>query len=318
VGIIKFFAERSFFAAMMSFFVVLIGGVVLSGLKLQEFPDAEIPMTFVSTNVSSAAASDIESGVTNRIEDELRSVAGIDYMTSESSEGRSMIRISIDDGEDLDKVNDDIQSAVDNTQDILDEEIPSVEPFNTGRFAVMSFGVYTEEGTESDLQNYSRELEKKIRKLSTVSGVDVNGLREREFIIELNPDLIKAYKLDFNTISDKIRKRNIESSGGLLNDDGLEKRILTYSKINSVEELSEMIVGIKNGGIKIRLSDIATITDTFEKKESSSYIGENMGISFDINKASYFLTNFFVVMSYRTFYLSSYFYYIIRFRNTWC
>lgn len=286
MGIIKFFAERSFFAAMMSVFVIFMGSLILSGLKLQEFPDAEIPMTRIVTSVSSAAASDIESGVTNRIEDELRSVSGIDYMTSETEEGSSVIRISINDGEDLDKVNDDIQSAVDNTQNILDDEIPKVEPFNPGRFAVMSFGVYTETESEADLQNYARELEKKIRKLKTVSGATANGLREREFIVELNPDLIKAYKLDFNTISEKIEKRNTESSGGLLKDSGLEKRLLTYSKINNVDELAEMVIGIKAGGVKIRLKDVATVTDTFEKKVSSSYIGTEKGISFDINKAS--------------------------------
>lgn len=286
MSFLRFFATKSFFAAMVSFLVVLLGGFVLSGMKLQEFPDMELPMTFITTSVNSAAASDIENGVTNRIEDELKSVSGLKFTSSESKEGRSFIRIRIDDSEDLDKVNDDIQSAVDRSGDILDDEIPFVEPFTTGRFAVMSFGVYSEKATESELQQYTRELEKKVRKLSTVSSVSVSGLREREFIVELNPDKIRAYKLDFNIISSKIQRRNVETSGGLLNDNGLEKRILTYSKIDSVEELENVIVGIRNNGLNVKLKDVATVTDTFEKKTSSSYIDEHLGISFDVNKSS--------------------------------
>ena len=284
--VLRFFASKSFFASMFSFLVIIIGGFILSGMKLQEFPDMELPMNFVTTSVSSAAASDIENGVTNRIEDELKSVGGIKYTTSESKEGRSFIRIMIDDSEDLDKVNNEIQSAVDRSGDILDGENPKVEPFTTGRFSVMSFGVYSTEATEADIQTYSRELEKKLIKLSTISSVDVNGLREREFLVELNPDKIRSYKLDFNLISDKIKKRNIESSGGLLNAEGLEKRILTYSKISNIEDLKNTIVAITNSGINIKLKDIALVTDTFEKKDSSTYIGENLGLSFDIKKAS--------------------------------
>ncbi len=286
MGFLRFFAERSFFAAMMSFLIVFLGGFVLSGMKLQEFPDMELPMTFISTSVNSAAASDIENGVTNRLEDELKSVSGIEYSTSTSKEGSSRIQIRINESEDLDDVNSDIQSAVDRSNDILDGEIPTVTPFSTGLFSVLSFGVYSDEATTDELQSYSRELEKKIRKLSTVSSVDVNGLREREFIVELDPDKIKAYKLDFNIISSKIQRRNIETSGGLLNDDGIEKRILTYSKINNVEDLGETIIGIRNGGINVRLKDVAIIKDTYEKKEASSFIGEKIGISFDVNKAS--------------------------------
>lgn len=286
MNFIKFFAERSFFAAMMSVLTIILGGGVLSGMKLQEFPDMELPMTFVTTSVNSAAASDIENGVTNRLEDELKSVSGIKFSSSESKEGRSFIRIRIDDSEDLDSVNDDIQSAVDRANDILDDEIPTVEPFTTGRFSVMTFGVYSETANESEMQSYSRELEKKLRKLSTVSSVDAHGMREREFIVNLDPDIIKAYKLDFNLISNKIAKQNIESSGGLINDSGVDKRILTYSKIDDVEELGNIIVGISKNGTNILLKDIATLEDSFEEKEQSSYIDEYLGVSFDINKAS--------------------------------
>lgn len=286
MNFINFFAKRSFFAAMMSFLLIIIGGISLSKMKLQEFPDMELPMTFVTTNVSSAAASDIENGVTNRLEDELKSVSGIKYTNSESKEGSSRIIIRINDEEDIDKVNDDIDSAIDRANDILDDEIPFVEPFTTGRFSVMSFGVYSETATHSELQAYSRELEKKIRKLKTVSSVDSNGLREREFLVELDPDKIKAYKLDFNLISDKINKRNIETSGGLLKSEGVEKRILTYSKIENIDDLKNTIIGIRNGGVNIRLKDVANVLDTYEKKENSSYIGTHLGISFDINKSS--------------------------------
>lgn len=286
MNFLKYFVDKTFFATLMSVFVMLIGGMTLSNMHLQEFPDMEIPMTLVTTTVTGAAASDMEYGVTNKIEDELKSVAGIDEYSSTSKEGVSQIRIFINEEEDLDKVNTDIQSAVDRAQDILDNEIPYVEPFSLGRFAVMSFGVYSETATEPELQEYTRQLEKKLRKLSSVSGLTVNGAREREFLIELDPDKIKAYKLDFNTISDKIVKRNVETSGGLLETSGGEKRILTYSRFQNQEEIENTIISILENGITVKLKDIAVVIDSFERKTASVFINNKEGISFDVNKAT--------------------------------
>lgn len=286
MGIINYFVDKTFFASIISAFVMLVGGMTLSNMHLQEFPDMEIPMTLVTTTVQGAAASDIEYGVTNKIEDELKSVAGIDEYISTSKEGRSQIKIFIDEEEDLDKVNDDIQAAVDRAQDILDDEIPIVEPFSLGRFAVMSFGVYSDNATEFELQEYTRQLEKKLRKLPSVSGLDINGAREREFLIELEPDKIKAYKLDFNTISNKLVIRNVEASGGLLDTQDGEKRILTYSRFQNQEDIENTILDILDNGTIVKLKDVATVKDTYETKTSSAFINNKEGISFDIKKAT--------------------------------
>lgn len=286
MSILKYFVDKTFFASLMSFFVMLLGGTTLYNIHLQEFPDMEIPMTMVYTTVSGAAASDMEYGVTNKIEEELKSVSGIDEYFSSSKEGFSRIRIYINENEDLDKVNEDIKTAVDRVQGLLDDEIPTVEPFTLGRFAVMTFGLYSDTATEKELQQYARELEKKIRKISTISGVDVNGMREREFSIELNPEKTRAYKLNYNLISNKLAKTNIEASGGLLEKNGIEKRILMYSRMQNITDVENIIIKILDNGSIIKLKDIAVITDTYERKTSSAYVNNREGISFDIKKAT--------------------------------
>lgn len=283
---LRYFVNKTFFATMMSGFIIFVGLMVASQLKLQEFPDMEMPMTTIKVTAKNAAASDMESGAANRIEEELKSVSGLDEFISYSKEGSTTIRVFIDEQEDLDKVNDDIQSAVDNTTDIIDNEIPKVSPFTSGRFDVMSFGVYSETATESELQIYARELDKKLSKISSISTATINGLREREFIVELDQNKIRAYKLDFNTISSKISKRNIETSGGLLEVGDREKRILTYSKYKSVEELGDTIISILDNGSMLRLKDVATIKDSFEDKTSSSYVDNHLGFSVDVKKST--------------------------------
>ena len=281
---IEFFAKRAFFASMMTFMIILLGSATLSGIKLQELPDTTIPVTSIIATDRGKAASDIEYGITNRIEEELKSVAGLDEYLSTSEEGLSSIKVFIQDGEDIDKVNQDIKDAVDRVNDLPDDVTPIVTPFTSGSFAVLSFGVVSDSATTSELQEYGRILEKRLRSVSGVSDVTVTGLREREFVVELNQNKIESLGLDINSIINSLKKRNIDTSGGLVDSGAIEKRIITSSKIENVQHVRDTIVGTTVNGGTILLSDIAVVKDYFEDKTESALVNGKIGLSFEIEK----------------------------------
>lgn len=179
---IKFFAERAFFASMMTCMIILIGGATLSGIKLQELPDTTMPVTVITASDKGKAASDIEYGITNRIEEELKSVSGIDEYLSTSEEGLATIKVYIQESEDVDKVNQDIKDAVDRVSDLPDDVTPIVSPFTSGSFPVLNFGVVSEKATLKEMQTYSRQLEKGcglLRECQTLLYTDLE--RERVY-----------------------------------------------------------------------------------------------------------------------------------------
>ncbi|HAS61213.1 MAG TPA: AcrB/AcrD/AcrF family protein, partial [Vibrio sp.] len=99
-SLIAYFAHRPFLARIITVMVLMTGLATLFTLKLQEYPNVAFETVQINTSYPGATAQDIELNVTNPIEKELRSVQGINYFFSESSDGMSYIELEVLPGED--------------------------------------------------------------------------------------------------------------------------------------------------------------------------------------------------------------------------
>ncbi|WP_295893659.1 efflux RND transporter permease subunit [uncultured Vibrio sp.] len=284
---LAYFAERSFLARIITIMVLLIGATSMGILKLQELPDIAFAEVEITTQYPGASAQDIELNITNRIEQELKSVQGLAKYTSQSFDGQSFISIELDEGGDIQQTVRDIQQAVDRVQG-LPKDIsnpPLVEQKSTSSFEVMTFGVTTELDNLA-LQNYVRDLEKKVRSVPGVGTVSMSGFTEREFWIEVDPSRLSRYQLALADVTSAVNTRNLSLSGGVVESWNSEQRIVTLTQIQSVDELSKTIVKVLPTGEMVRLGDIAHVSDSFEKATELGMVNGDRAVVFTVAKSA--------------------------------
>ncbi|UAB69610.1 efflux RND transporter permease subunit [Vibrio sp. SCSIO 43132] len=287
-GFIHYFASRPMVARVITMMVLLVGVGSASIVKLQELPDVAFAEVTITTQHPGASAQDVELNITNRIEKELRSVQGLRKFTSSSVEGMSEITLELDESSNLTKVVSDIQQAVDRTSG-LPKDIsapPLVEQVSTSSFEVLRFGVVTDK-SYSELQPYVRDLEKQLRTLPGIGSVSMNGFREREFWIEVDPVKANRYRLSLDQIISAVKSRNLSQSGGVVESWNSDQRIVTLTQIQSVKELENTIIASLPSGEIIRVKDVGSVKDDFERSTQVSVINGEQGVLFTLSKSAH-------------------------------
>ncbi|MDA0148221.1 efflux RND transporter permease subunit [Vibrio sp. LaRot3] len=286
-NIISYFAARGFLARVITIMVFAIGLASLTIIKMQEDPEVAFPEVEIITHYPGASPQDIELNITNKIEKELRGVQNIREMTSESTEGTSLILLEVDETADIADVVRKIQQAVDRVsglpKDISDP--PLVLQESTSSFEVLRFGVTTT-GTYADLQRYARQLEKRIKAIPGIGTATMSGFREREFWIEVDPKKVSRYNLTFDDVMTTINSRNLSMSGGVVESWKSEHRLVTLTQINNAKELEETIIRVLPDGGLVRIRDIAKVSDGFEKATEYGMINNEQAILFNITKTA--------------------------------
>ncbi|KII76470.1 efflux RND transporter permease subunit [Vibrio renipiscarius] len=289
MNVLAYFARRQFLARIISVMVLFTGAMSLMQLNLQEYPDVTMGSAEIDTFYAGATAQDVELNITNPIEKELRSVDGLAYFISESSEGRSHIEVEYLPGDDANVILRDIQQAVDRVRN-LPKDIdapPVVTQQKTTSLDVYRFGVSASDNNHdaASLQHYAYQLEKKINTVSGVGSVTLSGFNDREFWVEVDPQKAHRYQVTYNEIGAAIEQHNLSQSGGFVESWSQDQKIVTMTKVQSTEDVADIVIKALDSGQIVRVSDVATTRDTFARATESPVMNGKPAIIFSITNS---------------------------------
>ena len=256
-------------------------------IQRDNFPSVDLLEMTITTRYPGASPEDVELNVTNKIEEELKEVDGIDKYTSFSMENISIIRIWIDrEIRDTGKIKTDIRDAVSRVSDLpveVDED-PLIEEITTSKaIPVIEVGL-TGEVPYAQLRNAARRAEKALLALPGVGSVTRYGYLDREIKLEVEQDAIEKYKIPSHEIVAAIQNRNIRATGGSFESYTSEKNIVTLAEFTDPKEAEAVIVRIAEGGSTIRVKDLAVLRDDFESAKVLSRMNGTPAISFLVFK----------------------------------
>jgi len=226
---IAFFAERSLIVNMITVGTLLAGLLFIFSARREAFPRIDFDYVVANTVYPGATAEDVEKHITIPMEDQLREVDGIEEITSNSIESRSIVVIKLDpDLANRDKAINDIKNAIDRITDLPeDAEEPLVTELSTAQQPVISISILDKNGIDNDadefqLRKYAKMLNDRILELRGVARIDKQGYREREMIVEVNPRLLDEYQVAINEVIIALAKKNVSFPGGVIKDPGGE------------------------------------------------------------------------------------------------
>ncbi|MFH2064600.1 MAG: efflux RND transporter permease subunit [Pseudomonadota bacterium] len=272
---------------ILSLIILVTGYYSYTVLPREDEPDITIPYVFVSTAYKGVASSDIETSITIPIEKKLKGLEGVKSIKSVSSEGTSSINIEFIPGTDIDDVIQKVKDKVDEAKRELPgdlEDDPAVFEVNLSELPIV---VYSISGTcgEVTLKQIADDLEEDIESIPGVLEVDVSGGREREIIIEIDPDKLAFYRIPITAFQSAVTSENSNTSGGAITLGQGRYQIRVPGEFKNPDEIYGLVVTTFNGR-PVYLKDLATVVDGFKEEESRSRLNGKQAISISVKKRS--------------------------------
>ena len=289
--LIAYFTHRHLLTNMLFFGLMLMSFFAWNNIGKEELPEFESNWIRVSTFYPGAPAEDVELFVTKPLEEELKGVVGIEEIQSTSSVGTSSLRITIDDDyPDKDEVTQEIKDAI--LRANLPSEVrdlPKIRQFKSAAKAILDIGIYHKEHrtldakARAELQQYVLSFETQLMALKEVSSIDRSHYLKPELQVIAKPDAVLKNQISLSEIKTQIQNNNIRVPIGALNDRG-ESKVTAINELEDVESLKKLFIRGNYEGIGVKLSDLATIRNNFQKSTSIFKVNGHEGIFLNVRK----------------------------------
>ena len=258
---------------------IVFGLMSYNSMPTNLFPNVDFPVVTVQTTYNGADPSTVETKVTDKIEEAVSGVDGIDKLMSTSYEGFSVVTIQFELTKDLDEATNDVRDKI-GAINLPDEvEKPVVKKLG-GAGAVISLFIASEGNDTSALMRLADEkLKPQLQRIKGVGEVNILGYQDREIRIFIDPFLLNKYNLTPADVSGIVQKQNIKQGVGKLVNQNQEIIIKAQGDAQNIEEVGNLLV--KPG---VRLKDIATVQDGLSDAKSFSSFNGQQGVTLEVKK----------------------------------
>ena len=276
-------------AAALIFVVLCSAGIAgLRKLPISQLPDFITPEVNVTINLPGATPSQLETDVTRQVEDAVASLANIDKLISNVSEGVSKTRIIFDLGRDMDQALQEVRDAVERIRPELPQDIeePVIARLNLFGPTLLGYAVVSDRMAPDELSWFVDDtVRKALFAVSGVGQVQRTGGVDREVRVDLRPDSLQAFGLTAGTVSAQLARLQVELSGGRTTVGGAEQSVRTVATVRTAADLANYPISLPDGR-SVRLSSLASVTDgTAEPREVALLDGKPV-VSVSLQRAS--------------------------------
>lgn len=286
----EFSVRRKVTASMIAMILVVIGLIAFSRLGLDFFPDLEYPTVSVITTYRGASSEDIEKTITEPLEQVVSSVSGVKKVTSQSSEGVSVLMVEFEWGTNLDFAAQDIRDQIGLYRNFLPTNAsnPLVVKFNLSQFPVVFYGITASSGYSTyDLKKMIEdEVKPRLERLDGVASAAVFSTDEREIRVEVDKNALISYNLSLDRVLMALAAENVNAPAGDVVERHEDLIVRTLGEFRSVEDVRNVVVGLSQRGEPIYIRDIAEVKDTFKETRNVARVQEQKGVYLVVNKRS--------------------------------
>ena len=258
---------------------VIFGIMSYKSMPINLFPNVDFPIVTVQTTYNGADPSTVETKVTDKIEEAISGVDGIDKLMSTSYEGFSAVTIQFKLTKDLDEATNDVRDKIGALNLPSEVDKPVVKKLG-GAGAVISLFIASDGNDTSSLMRLADEkLKPQLQIIKGVGEVNILGYQDREIRIFIDPFLLNKYNLTSADVSGIIQKQNIKQGVGKLVNQNQEIIIKAQGDAQNIEEVGNLLV--KPG---VRLKDVATVQDGLSDAKSFSSFNGQQGVTLEVKK----------------------------------
>jgi len=281
----KFSVQRPIFITMITLIVVILGAVSLSRLRIDLLPNIELPTVTIRTQYEGASPEVMERLVTQIIEEIVATVPGVEELTSQSSEGNSSVRVQFMWGTDIDTAALDVLGTLEDEINELPEDVvrPRIHKFDVNSFPVVILGISSTLDPVELTQLIENQIRYRFARVPGVAQVDTWGGFNREVRIALDPDRVKALGVPLDRVIQAIRDANLDLPAGNIEQGSYEVRLRAPAEFVDIDQIRDTVI-LEREGSQVTISQIADVSDTYEKLSRIVRVNGERGLRAGIRK----------------------------------
>ena len=283
------------FATMVMLAFVVLGVFSYQRLKVDQFPNIDFPVVVVTAAYPGASPEIVESEVTKKIEEAVNSIAGVNALTSRSSEGSAVVIIEFQLSIDGRKAAEDVREKVAAVRPLLRDEVkePRVLRFDPASRAVWSLAVLAKADAADTAEALSPQalttwadqiLKKRLENVRGVGAVSLVGATRREINIYLKPEALEAFGVTPAQVVSAVRTENQDLPLGSIRTANQERVVQIDARVERPEDFGRIIVARK-GNAPVRIEQLARVEDGPEEVESLALYNGQRTLLLSIQKA---------------------------------
>ncbi len=254
--------RRPVFALTLVAALTVAGLAAYQQLGIDRFPRMDLPTIMVSTNYPGASPEEIETEITQPLEDAVATVAGIDELRSLSRDGNSLLLITFNLDRSIDAAAQDVRDAVGGVLNRLPPNIdpPVVEKRDLDASPIMSLALSGNRDSRELFVLADRYVKNVIESAHGVGEVRIAGATDRAIQVNIEARRLAAYQMSIMQIRDALVRQNTDIPGGLVDTGQRELSLRTVGRVSDPAEFMNLVVASAQGA-PVRLRDLGHVVD---------------------------------------------------------
>ncbi|WP_157263546.1 efflux RND transporter permease subunit [Azohydromonas aeria] len=274
--------------ALMLFFLLTVAGVMgFRAMKIQNFPDVDLPMVIVTASLPGASPGQMETEVARKIEDSVSTVQGVKHTYTTLQDGTATVMVEFRLEKPTQEAVDDVRDAVNRVRSQLPADLrdPSIAKMNLAGVPILTYTIASERMDDEGLSWFvDNTVAKRLLGVPGVGSVTRVGGVTRELRVELDPQRLLSLSATAAEVSRELRRVQQESSGGRVDLGGGEQAVRTLATVRSAQELGALQLTLADGR-RIRLDQVASVIDTVAEVRTQALLDGRPVVGFEITRA---------------------------------
>jgi multidrug efflux pump subunit AcrB len=279
--------------AVMLFVLLSFGGVLsFNAMKVQNFPDIDLPTVIVTASLPGAAPAQLETDVARKIENAIATLQGLKHIYTKVQDGAVTITAEFRLEKPVQEAVDDVRSAIARVRSDLPGDVrePIVTKMDLASQPVLAFTVYSPRMDEEALSWFvDNDISRRLLAVRGVGAVNRVGGVSREIRVALDPARLQALGATAAEISRQLRQVQTESAGGRTDLGGSEQPVRTLATVRTAREIGQLELALAGApgapSRSIKLEDVASVSDSSAEPRSAALLNGKPVVGFEVARS---------------------------------
>ena len=279
--------KRPLFATMLILSLVVVGAFSFLSLGVDLFPKIDFPTITVTVVNPGASPTEVETEITEKVEEAVNTISGIDELRSSSIEGISQVFVQFVLEKDVNVAAQEVENRVQTVIPRLPETAkqPTVQKLDTDAAPVLRISVSAPRSVRDVTDIAKHKIKERIESINGVGQISIIGGAERQINVWVDPDKLRSYNVTPAEVSGALKIQNMEFPSGRLDEGQKETSVRTVGKIVKPEEFSDVVVATR-GTYQVKVKDIGYVEDGAEDMRSEARLNGQPAVTLIVSKQS--------------------------------
>src|SRR6476660_1466147 len=279
--------RRPVFATMIVLSLVVVGAASYFRLGVDRFPSVDLPTVSVRTNLPGASPQEVESLVTQQIEEVVNTVDGIDELRSISGQGTSIIIATFKLDRNLESAAQDVRDRVNSLGRNLPDDVtpPVIQKFDNDSTPVVTISLSADRSLRELTELADKTVRVQLDRVSGVGEVHIVGGLDRAINVWIDAERLAAYQIPIATVRSALARQNADVPGGNVVSGREELVLRTLGRYTDPHAFEELVIANVNGS-PIRLRDVGRVEDGTKEQRSLARLNGVPTVTLEIRRQS--------------------------------